>query len=538
MKVIFAYIHKYKILEDVMVNIDSAFIYSMKPNGIIEKTPKKNPRNLFGENISMHCVIGKNGSGKSLLMNLLLGGETSLNEGECYHLLYEENGTYFLHSIDNKKEEIFLYKENSLGIISFVAKLKNKTDSPPHLTYYMSSNNINMLKSWRSDKKNDWSIGNDNRFRKLHNTYEANLYNLLKKSKTTLTKDLLNRNVHFKVDFQWLRSYGKQEFEQRTLIKDVRRMVAKGDYITIFCHFIMRIIEKSFTINEILNFHEDDLKKICRDKKTFSIVAYCLNHLNIRNNFQITNTHFKYVENFLKQFKEKVTFTDNHFELISNERDDSLFDLIIQLTMDYEIHSPLYRFYIEPPFSTGQWKRVELASKMNLLMKDHHGVVINLLLDEPDADLHPELQTELVSWITQELSESDNQYNIILSTHNPLILSDFPSENITSLDKGLTNGVSKTFGANIYDLYKNTFMIDHAMGKFASNKIRDALVSDEPNIELLKFLQQEIADLLILHEINKVIHVSKNHNRVNDILNSLTAEEVVALRMRILNNDN
>lgn len=108
-----------------------------------------------------------------------------------------------------------------------------------------------------------------------------------------------------------------------------------------------------------------------------------------------------------------------------------------------------------------------------------------LLLDEPDLYCHPEWQRKMLYEIieTLELLYQGFNFQIIFSTHSPLFLSDMPRENVVLLDK-TENGIcvvdediKQTFGANIFDLYNNSFFINSYIGEFALQKIAQTIRS-------------------------------------------------------------
>ncbi|WP_336663718.1 AAA family ATPase [Kurthia gibsonii] len=104
-----------------------------------------------------------------------------------------------------------------------------------------------------------------------------------------------------------------------------------------------------------------------------------------------------------------------------------------------------------------------------------------LLIDECDLYFHPQWQKDWLYYFLKliEILFKGN-VQVILTTHSPFILSDFPNTNVTFLSnksKPLTisneiEGSPRTFGANINELFTNSFFInDGLMGKFAKNKI-------------------------------------------------------------------
>lgn len=113
------------------------------------------------------------------------------------------------------------------------------------------------------------------------------------------------------------------------------------------------------------------------------------------------------------------------------------------------------------------------------------GVNRNILLfiDEPDLYCHPEWQRKMVSELIKMVETQYRGHNvhIILSTHSPLFLSDIPNENVIRLSRDENGKIlaekvdEKTFGANIFDLYNNSFFLDAFIGEFAQKKINDAI---------------------------------------------------------------
>ena len=106
---------------------------------------------------------------------------------------------------------------------------------------------------------------------------------------------------------------------------------------------------------------------------------------------------------------------------------------------------------------------------------------ILLLIDEIDLYLHPEWQRQIIKDLLDTIKTifPENYFQIIITSHSPIILSDIPKENAIFLRRN-TNGKIiqdkhhfQTFGANIYTLYRDAFFIENglAMGEFAKETI-------------------------------------------------------------------
>lgn len=112
-----------------------------------------------------------------------------------------------------------------------------------------------------------------------------------------------------------------------------------------------------------------------------------------------------------------------------------------------------------------------------------------VLIDEADLTYHPDWQRSFVSVLTTFLPQiykdpyfEDDEYGckniqIILTTHSPLMLGDFPTGSVIYLknvggsvfvekDKGINN-----FGQNLYTILKDGFFMKRSIGEFTHRKL-------------------------------------------------------------------
>lgn len=150
---------------------------------------------------------------------------------------------------------------------------------------------------------------------------------------------------------------------------------------------------------------------------------------------------------------------------------------------DFIAKSPTVSKYIElntgSNGSTGEEALVQLFSLINkciLTAKDNH---ITLLIDEIDTYIHPRWQVNLINDIFHFIDSFDCSIEIIFTSHSPLVLSDLPNNNLIFLTKNINIAISSiksnTFGANIHNLYKDSFFLDNTIGKFASKRITECI---------------------------------------------------------------
>lgn len=148
-----------------------------------------------------------------------------------------------------------------------------------------------------------------------------------------------------------------------------------------------------------------------------------------------------------------------------------------------------------PRVSSGEWAILSIMNRIYSLGQQIDGRNVVLFFDEAETSFHPNWQRKLVSDIIGfcSLVFQDSHFHVIFATHSPIILSDIPSSNIVFLrkkagKKSLRVNVEdevrveeykgKTFGANIYDLFRDSFFLkDGPVGELARAKI--AMILDE-----------------------------------------------------------
>lgn len=133
-----------------------------------------------------------------------------------------------------------------------------------------------------------------------------------------------------------------------------------------------------------------------------------------------------------------------------------------------------------------------LVTNNFLEAKDHY----ILILDEGDLGFHPTWKKKYIYALCKTLpyffdlipGERKPTFQIIITTHDSLTLSDLPNSNVVYMERRSyeeksnvlnyhdKNRPTRTFGANITDLLADSFFIEESlMGNFAHEKIRDTI---------------------------------------------------------------
>lgn len=128
--------------------------------------------------------------------------------------------------------------------------------------------------------------------------------------------------------------------------------------------------------------------------------------------------------------------------------------------------------------SSGEYNLLNLFGRLysRLNSSDNKKVEsdIILLLDEIDAGLHPSWQLKWMNLFLEGLQLLDRKFQVIFTTHSPLLLTDISEKNILFLSgyKQVKEDIQiGTFGQNIQKLLTNGFFVDDTIGDFSKNKI-------------------------------------------------------------------
>ncbi|MGJ1194611.1 AAA family ATPase [Sphingobacterium siyangense] len=96
--------------------------------------------------------------------------------------------------------------------------------------------------------------------------------------------------------------------------------------------------------------------------------------------------------------------------------------------------------------SSGEKSFLHLLSRIHAKIKDldRNSENIVLLLDEPEIAFHPEWQLNFVNFLLKFIREEFRKFKcqVIITSHSPLIISDFPAEHIVFLDKNKVGSLS------------------------------------------------------------------------------------------------
>ena len=493
--------------------------------------------NFYGDNIDIGAIIGENGTGKSVLVNSLRNNYNDYsivvyeNESPEFPLIEKINEFYYDGDIDNmiinNKEIESLYNMTYIYYSPII-------DRGVFYDYHRSVGigvdaGLNI-----SDKALLQKSKNKNEIKSLEDELirieEQDIINFFemkkrieKSTKNNITINKIKLNL-FPIDYFFLNV--KDEFLSykgyRYLDKIIDILIEEDDFNIIvnsnnpqnkeqLLHYL------TFKHYELLFYKNIDTSKewrkllfiICfenflkdKSKKEQLLMLTYLSLLTDTNSFtDISFLKTISVQEVLDKLKNNFNFSNSNLELFIDTFSKCDEDLILNTDTNknfffknnilLNVHSSKGKYFtyeVYPPLSSGQKAILFIFGRIDNAIKKINSDNITILLDEADLKLHLEWQRQFINDLVEFLkSYDDKNFYVLYATHSPMILSDITNDRIVFLEKkkdnkGIEYSIDKplkeekaTFGANIYDLYHDSFFMDKYMGEFAFNKINDVI---------------------------------------------------------------
>lgn len=515
LELLFVYIHDinrcYKNTSFTFTNdYDISFdIYSKRI--IINKKENKH-KYFYGNKIeSVNLIVGKNGSGKTTVLDLISESITH------FGLNYTTKGWFAIYKFKNRMNEFFIEGYNS-NIINNSSIQENNNYFNYCICYNFKNNSYSILskgistqyskiiyiksikvnKSFNKNYKSHRNIDDEQPIQKLiiEQSKLANIYNLLSKENHFITKELNANNLKCIIETEYgdgqrdddiepfiIPTFNSYHFRKNKKELFIYRLLIKCIYEykhSLSSNRLLSIPDSIRTINEnvTLQSYLDLFFELINQE--FEYLGVADKYILFRHTFnkfldsieKLDEKYFEYsIEISCKSFDENVY----EFIKIYDELKDCLPDnensiLSKTISLKFKNISEGEATFLET--FANIYRTVELNEISN-------GNVI-LLLDEPDQSFHPEWSAKFISMLTALIKRitqgKDLTFQIIITTHSPFMISDVPKEFITCIDidengNRLVKNSKYGFASNFYDIIQDSFFLKSSIGEFAENKI-------------------------------------------------------------------
>lgn len=126
-----------------------------------------------------------------------------------------------------------------------------------------------------------------------------------------------------------------------------------------------------------------------------------------------------------------------------------------------------------------------------------------ILIDEVELHLHPEWQRNFIKYVEDFFNYKEHlvRLQFVIATHSPFVVSDIYDQNIIYL--GNKDKETKTFGGNIFDIFKDDFYVSNTIGAFSESIIKELseflyflFVFEKAKTESNFFILRDFLDLM------------------------------------------
>ncbi len=474
-------------------------------------------KDFFGDNINVTAIVGKNGSGKSSVFELIIDSISTVSN-KNYKALYvfHESDGHKLYGWNMADIENDLGLQlNKLGTTSSSGGGKIQPFDLAYLSLSPFLSNIDHLYNTIEESKNLVSIYN------YRPDYENKTFNyrdfylrMIPSIPILLDNEYIQKLFQFQGSPQYLvfhfnKSLEEYFGEEYQAIKKSAKLIHKSE--TKYWYEIeltnqqgfedleklsnaverqkAKFSEEKIKINDKL--HKDEGKVDLREPSKSRETKYDPIHNEFHSKPDISDEESPQ-SRVNSARKDRIIINQKKLERINIEI-DNLGSIGLNLDRRTGGKSIFY-------FSSGELVLLFYLGKLLELSKKEDE--LTLLIDENELFLHPDWQKKFLLFLVNIFSSSGYKRQVIIASHSPFLISDIPREYVIFLKDGkVDSGTahSETFGANIHTLLSDSFfMSDGLMGEFAKNKIQEIMdfLNDKKKIEELSTKEEQIKEVI------------------------------------------
>ena len=554
LKLCYIWVEEYRNFENFGVNFSSAekFDYNHSTGLISHEAINKLPNNFFENDriLDVTGIIGKNGTGKSNLLelacSLLKGGTTSIkskfliiikrfNGYEChsspelthifnanlpmamtmYNRAIEPFKVIFFSNVYDEREHFFDSRISNLSGNYRFKKTRytssNKTsDFVKQLQFVRGpfmdrseipypdeiSITIKKLNVSQRTRRLNFMPNDSNNFEDYLNSFYKDI-GALKASVDKLYYSIVFSLI---LDFSSFVSY---ELEDFSLISDELQRITESLIID---------------VEEIQNSYKS---KLAIAQKWESWLRTSLNLVisisnsdtNLDNKIKDIIEEHKDILKILERFSEFINKDDLKIE-VEGSRGRKQEKYIVRFKRETsKLEEQFYNYFDKDSkfnlnwlgLSSGHKAYLDFFSLLWFELKNIKTQNVIIFIDEGDLYLHPKWQADFFyKLITLIPQFREVNFQFVLTSHSPFLVSDLPNENLVFLSSNTNHQIEvvekpeiKTFGGNLGDLYINAFFMEGALiSRFAAKKIQDVVDKINDKQSRLTTNDKKLIDLI------------------------------------------
>ena len=445
------YLNQYRGILNQQINFEHEFSYISKRKEVKKNNNvKDNIPHFYGEKVhSLTCIVGKNGTGKTSivdflretffrLVKLIQAGVIECEQGYVAEENYQE-----LNILDRGTEFLMVFK----------------LDSEAYFLTNMKGVEVEEIKPFNGEIYFD-----DNEFSKIvyfSNMLKSNQMGLYEDNAKSKKENVENKGQVLVDSLEEFRQIDYSETD--SFIR--RRRILEADKL-----------EKSYIINRELCYQFTFLKNISKEKLQ--------EYLDLEKDKTF----------YIKSNNQEESFMLADSELEKEDMRSKMEDLerkAIYCSDAWIAH-----------FSSGQYAKFTFLSKLYWFLegftkeKEYYNSFVNIneftirevlepkdtaliFIDEGELFYHPEWQRRYINTLLEMINsrEINAKLQIVITTNSPFILSDILKEDVTYLNREQSGDkeYDSPLGQNIHKLLKDNFFMDYTIGEYGRKLINSLI---------------------------------------------------------------
>lgn len=607
MKFVFLWVDEYKKLKNFQTSFGGKYSINYKNNELSISHNKLFISNFFeiaGKKIDLNlsAIVGENGTGKTTILDCITDYIDNIKINGKYIFIFEEddrlliNSNFIKSQYINTKDEINYELTKS---ISVKKRLKNKQTflfsnvfDVRYFAYKTKDDNSKLNTSSRINNisTNYLIATHENTEEFLNQDFSKQIFFMNEFKKNLEIDNLVKMPSKIYVKLNFSKETIENLIDEEYLSVEAIKFLEEFDPVNVSnIYFNLRKTEKikeeilkallqNFLIEVAYSLKKNDFDESIlklayysakKEEEFFDIIKNnIVKHLKINKNdekkqkkteiFKQEVEKLSIIYSELSFFISKLSFLNdvNGWFVLSESHEVNNF-------INYyknNFHDKNFLSFYWSEMSSGQFSLLNLFGRFydslneikekvsyekNLSDVDMSNFDYLILIDECDLYFHPQWQKDWLYYfikLIEILFEGNVQ--VILTTHSPFILSDFPNTNVTFLTKEIDvqnlnirnemEGSPRTFGANINELFTNSFFVtDGLIGKFAKNKI-NVFISELMNYTPDEVLKHKTEIRKFIDVIGEPIIKNKLFQLFNDKLDLSNKDNFIEERIRLL----
>lgn len=543
MRICYIWTESFKNLRHFGINIRNDLRFSYDPETQLLSREKQAglPPEILGDQIlDATAILGINGAGKTNVLELIclaLKGNEKLQQPTL--IVYEFH-------------DVFFYANNTHQKIQAGFPIQKRTDLKDlkdlNVIYFSNVFDQSQLNLGKYILDISTNFRHSNRNPKFGNDPDFDIINQLKfiqSEKFRAIKIAPPKHIEIKIE-RYTRPSNTDKISKHSDL--FRRILEQQQTLRQQAHAddgqLATVAIQGQFLHQILSIHKSNDALVKSVEKTLcSSESDEINFrpalMEVKNNFTENNIQNIWGQEFnIPQLIDIILDLDHHFNLMNIRLDDSLKSSRYTFTLDFYDHLNLPYLEISmiiwmirsgsinwTGISSGQRAYLNMFSSIwstlgGARTTKSKSIGTLLCIDEADLYLHPKWQVEFMERLITCLPElSEQKTQIVLTTHSPILVSDLPSQCLTTLPAQIPTDASnplvndiKTFGANLFDIYESTFGLKgqrtgNISSKYISKILRILDADQIPPEEMATLLEASsiIDDQLIKSHIIKRI---------------------------------